>query len=207
VPFELGRPLGVPCDPAWQTRVLLSTLELFEASSGPVLVDFPDDAPQSDEPAVLACPVNFPALIRDLSDAEQLCETLQLEIAELGSWYDLAASNSGRTTFGVTGLDPEAVGSFIGSFLGGKIPLSPRDDLQVFEVLKLALEDLKAYYFEAMAAQPGHIATGPALDKWLWQETAAGKVMFALQDLWKDSDDPGIRLFSTILNGSQIPRS
>jgi hypothetical protein len=163
VPFELGRPLGVPCDPAWQTRVLLSTLELFEASSGPVLVDFPDDAPQSDEPAVLACPVNFPALIRDLSDAEQLCETLQLEIAELGSWYDLAASNSGRTTFGVTGLDPEAVGSFIGSFLGGKIPLSPRDDLQVFEVLKLALEDLKAYYFEAMAAQPGHIATGPAL--------------------------------------------
>ena len=52
VPFELGRPLGVPGDAAWQTRVLRAVLELLEASSAPVLVDFPDEAPvASEEPA------------------------------------------------------------------------------------------------------------------------------------------------------------
>jgi hypothetical protein len=36
VPFELGRPLGVPNDAAWQTRVLQSALELIEVPEGPV---------------------------------------------------------------------------------------------------------------------------------------------------------------------------
>ena len=39
VPFELGRPLGVPNDPAFQTRVLQAVLDLVRAESGPVLVD------------------------------------------------------------------------------------------------------------------------------------------------------------------------
>jgi len=45
VPFELGRPLGIPNDPAFQRRILLATLQLFEAPSGPVLEDYPEDAP------------------------------------------------------------------------------------------------------------------------------------------------------------------
>ncbi len=43
VPFELGRPLGAPDNPELQRRILLSALELLEASEGPVLVDFPDE--------------------------------------------------------------------------------------------------------------------------------------------------------------------
>ena len=45
VPFDLGRPLGVPNDAGFQKRVLLSALNLFEETSGPVLVDFPEEAP------------------------------------------------------------------------------------------------------------------------------------------------------------------
>ncbi len=34
VPFELGRPLGVPNDAAFQNRVITAALDLFEAPSG-----------------------------------------------------------------------------------------------------------------------------------------------------------------------------
>ena len=40
VPFELGRPLGRPVNPALQTRVLIAALKLLEAEDGPVLEDF-----------------------------------------------------------------------------------------------------------------------------------------------------------------------
>ena len=206
VPFELGRPFGVPCDAVWQTRVLRSVLELLEAPSGPVLADFPDDAPAApDEPATLACPVNFPAPVTDPNDIEQLRENLQHEVRELRSWYDLAVKNSGRTTVGVSGLDPEAIGTFVGAFFGDDIPPSPRSDIPALVLFKLALEDLKAYYFEAVAAQPGQVtATGTTLANWFWRETAAGKGLFALQDRWKGSDDRTMRLFSRIF---LVPRA
>lgn len=46
VSFDLGRPLGVPGDAAFQTRALTAVLNLLEAPAGPVLVDYPEDAPQ-----------------------------------------------------------------------------------------------------------------------------------------------------------------
>ena len=51
VPFELGRPIGVPDDTAFQTRVVAAALELFDAPSGPVLMDYPEDAPPVEGPA------------------------------------------------------------------------------------------------------------------------------------------------------------
>ncbi|MCZ6614390.1 MAG: hypothetical protein O6920_01220 [Chloroflexi bacterium] len=136
---------------------------------------------------------------------EQLRETLQHEVRELRTWYDLAVKKSGRTTVGVSGLDPEAVAIFVGAFLGGDIPPSPRDDMPLLALFKLAVEDLKAYYFEAVAAQPGQkAATGTTLANWLWRETAAGKVLFALQELWKDSDDSSMKLLSRLL---LVPRA
>src|SRR3954465_10073527 len=53
VPFELGRPLGPPSDPAFQKRVLLAALGLLERHDGPVLLtDFPDDDPcEAPDPA------------------------------------------------------------------------------------------------------------------------------------------------------------
>ena len=49
VPFELGRPLGPPNDAAFQKRVLIAALKLLEASGGPVLEDYPEDAPGGGE--------------------------------------------------------------------------------------------------------------------------------------------------------------
>jgi hypothetical protein len=201
VPFELGRPLGVPGNAAFQTEVLRSTLALLEAPSGPVLADFPKDAPTAaDAPVVLACPVNFPAPVKDLTDTERLQQTFQNEIAELRSWYDLAVAQRGRTTATVSGLSPEAMGTFISDFLTDNIPDSPRDDLSALDVLKLAVEDLKAYYYEAVSAQPGQQNTAStALTDWFWHQTAAGKVMFTLQDRNKHRDESSWQIFSKLL--------
>ena len=58
--FPLGRPLGTPGDPPFQTAVLTEALALLEYPEGPVLADYPIDCDEhEDADASLACPVNF----------------------------------------------------------------------------------------------------------------------------------------------------
>jgi hypothetical protein len=83
---------------------------------------------------------------------------------------------------------------FIGEFLDG-IPQNPRQDLSLALTLKFAVDDLKAYYYEAAAGQAGQ--PGPAslmLDDWFWQETAAGRVLFEVKQSCLKSDDKMLQL-------------
>lgn len=191
VPFELGRPLGVPNDAAFQIRVLLAALKLLEAPSGPVLKDFPDDVPvTSDASTAWACPVHFATPIANLSEMDQLRAALKGEMAQLHSWYNLAIKKRGRTTVGVSGLELEEIGDFISAFLDGDIPENPREDLPLGIVLKLATEDLKAYYWEAITAQPGQVSpSSEQLSDWFWDETTAGKVVLAVMQVCMKSQD------------------
>ena len=81
VSFELGRPIGVPNDSSFQRRVLLAALSLFDVKSGPVLEDYPEDAPVSDgEVTALSCPVNFAQEDVKLSKMDQLCSAFKKEM-------------------------------------------------------------------------------------------------------------------------------
>ncbi|MCP4668434.1 MAG: hypothetical protein GY849_18985, partial [Deltaproteobacteria bacterium] len=156
VPFELGRPLGVPNDPGFQRRVLLSALRLLEAQTGPVLEDFPEEAPvATDEPTILSCPVGFARKEEDLTETQKLCAALKREMDAMRPWYDMAVKKRGRTTVGVSGLDLKSMADFICSFLEGDPPESPRKDIPLPYALNLATDDLKAYYFEGITSQPG----------------------------------------------------
>ena len=63
VPFEMGRPLGVPGDAEFQTDVLRSLLGLFERESGPVIVDYPRESPITAETdAAWSCTIPLPPL-------------------------------------------------------------------------------------------------------------------------------------------------
>jgi hypothetical protein len=127
VPFELGRPLGVPNDPGFQRRVLTAALKLLEAPGGPVLEDFPEDAPVSgDQITTLSCPVSFTREETDLTEAEQLCSALKREMASLRPWYDVSVGKRGRTTVGVSKLEPDTIADFICSFLKDGVPENPR---------------------------------------------------------------------------------
>jgi len=181
-------------------------LQLLEAPNGPVLVDFPDDAPTAaDATTPLVCPVSFASPPEELSDVDLLRAALQREIAQLRTWYDLAVTRYGRTTVGVSRLTPEEMGTFVGAFLDGQAPPNPRADVPLAALFRYAVEDLKAYYCEALAAQPGYnTVDSTTLADWFWRETTAGRVLFAVYEVCKQSAIAGMQVVAT---GSLIPRA
>lgn len=189
VPFQLGRPLGVPDDPAFQKRVLRSLLALFAEASGPVLLDYPEDAPGStsdDDLSGMACPLRFDA---PQGGEETIEAAVTREIRELQPWYDLARERRQRTTFGAADLPIEEVAGTLFGWLSDP-PVVPQvagrspDDL-----LKLAAEDLKVFYFEAIAGQPQPV-DGRQLADWFWGETAAAKLFLALRERCMEDPAP-----------------
>jgi hypothetical protein len=191
----------VPNDAPFQTKVVLAALKLFEASSGPLLEDFPEDAPAlEDINAAWACPVNLSAEKANLSNTEQLREAFKREMILLRSWYDLAVKKRGRTTVAVSGLNLDAIGDFISAFLDNGIPENPRKDLPLELVLKLAVDDLKAYYSEAVTAQPGQRLQGSdRLADWFWGETVAAKVLLTIKQSCLNSNDAMLQAVGTKL--------
>ena len=105
VPFELGRPLGIPNDPIFQKRVLTAALDLLAEKSGPILAEYPEPAPSrpdSEEPWV--CPVNLGSPKSDVELADTVSEVLG-EISELSPWFELGRERRGRSVFGVSQLN------------------------------------------------------------------------------------------------------
>lgn len=186
VPFELGRPLGVPNDPAFQKRVIKAALGLLDAEKGPVLVDYPEDVP-ADSAALdagamngMVCPIDLPRPPDETAPTSEIGIALMKEIASLAPWYDLAVANRGRTTVGPSGLPVVQAGKYVAAFLEDQATRCPRDDMPAARVLKLAYEDLKAYYTEAITLQPGY-TTSERVEDWLFRETVLGSALWRLR--------------------------
>jgi hypothetical protein len=204
VPFMFGRPFGVPGDAVFQRRVLLVALMLLERNECPVLEDFPEEAPYDDlgpEPEGLSCPVSFPR--RPAGDEATPAAQLADEVAQLGAWYELALRHRGRTSLGVTGLSMENLVGYLTAWLGVAPPSPFREGLSAGAALKLACDELKAYYYEAAAMQPGRHSSAD-MQNWFWMETVAGQVFVMLRDKAAASTDPSMeRLGAAFL----VPRA
>jgi hypothetical protein len=195
VPFELGRPLGPPDDAEFQKRVLLVLLNMLEAPKGPILEDFPEDEPESDEVTVLACPVDFTRNTGVSDEADKLLTAFHREITAMKPWYDMAVKKRQRTTVGVSGIGLENLGDFIYAFVKGEQPQNPRNDIPLAGTLKFAVEDLKAYYIEGITAQPGQAnVSSKVLQNWFWNTTVCGKVFLALKKVCEASPDEMTRM-------------
>ena len=172
---------------------MMAAFALLDAKEGPVLADYPEEAPGADtalgEEAMtgMVCPVDFPALPDADTPASAVGQALAEEIASLAPWYDLAVRSRGRTTVGPSGLSVEGAASYLASFLDDQDTPSPRDDMPAGRVLKLAYEDLKAYYSEAITAQPGY-RTSKQVEDWLFGETALGRALWTLREICLNSD-------------------
>src|SRR5499426_2242456 len=148
---------------------------------------------------------NARAVPGELSDTDLLRAALQREIDQVRTWYDLAVTRCGHTTVGVSRLTPEEMGTFIGAFLDGQAPPNPRSDIPLAALFRYAVEDLKAYYGEALAAQPGHSTVdSTTLADWFWRDTTAGRVLFAVHEVCKQSAVPGMQ---AVAAGLLIPRA
>ena len=192
--------MGAPNHAAFQKSVLMSLLSLFEGSDGPsILEDFPEDTPEADEDAeVLSCPVRFDDQDADASDSDPLRADLIREIQAMRPWYDMALKKRGRTTLGGSGIDLDSLGDFIYSFIKGKEPDNLRKDIDPSVTLKLAVEDLKGYYIEAVTAQPGQESlSSKALKDWFWNKTTAGDVLLELVKTCSQSKNEGLKMMGT----------
>ena len=68
--------------------------------------------------------------------------------------------------------------------------------------VKRACDDVKAYYFEAAAAQPGNLAA-KAIDEWFWRDTAAARAFLAIREICIKSTDESMKPLAKL---SLIPR-
>jgi len=199
VPFILGRPFGVPGDAAFQHRVLAAALRLLEAERGPVLEDFGESAPDAPtaEGAAFACPVSFGGA--DSSEDAALAR----EVAALRPWSDLARRRKGRGRAAMSGLTAEEAARFIEGFIANRALPPYRAEFPMGLALRLACEDLKAYYLEAVSAQPGALAAAQT-HAWFWRETAAGRTLCKLRTVCLASSDPTVLAFG---NNNLVPRA
>ncbi len=198
VPFELGRPLGVPENPTFQQRVLLKALQLLEAPEGPLLVDFheeaPEDAPEGgSDPKGWTCPMSFASETRQETDLEKLRSAFDREVAELLPWYDLSMENHGRTA--VVEFEPRSASELLGVFGAEGHPVTLKTDISLATALRLAAQDLKAFYFEAVSARPGSAPpSSGGFSRWFWQETAAARILKAVKERCLKSGDKSLKM-------------
>ena len=190
VPFPLGRPLGKPGDAPFQQGVIQAALDLLHRHVGPVLEDYPHDAPTIDDETPAACPVSFAT---ENSGPASWKTRLTREIGELASWYELGRRRrSGRSLVGIADASPQQNIQLLGEQLDNET--LPTD----FVWLKRAIEDIKAYYFEAMTAQPGEYDS-ETIQKQFWRETQFGAAVLSLYRQLQHSDDDRQKMIARIL--------
>lgn len=189
VPFILGRPLGVPDDAAFQHRVLTAALGLLARTDGPVFTTYDEQAPSvsaADEP--WSCPVSFSG-----SPELSLEAALRAEMDLLMPWYQRGKDERDFTAVGLSERPLRDVATLLAGFADGNVP-----DADAAQQLKLAAEDLKAFYNEAAVSQPGN-ASATDIENWYWQDTVAGKVIRQIKARFGDDADPALKLTAGFL--------
>ena len=195
VSFPLGRPLGKPSDAAFQAEVIKHALGLLDAEQGPVLEDYPIDLPDIDRPPP-ACPVSF----QRKRDDESWHGRLSQEVGSLTPWYELGLKRRGRTTVGVCESSINDIVADVTTWADDVMQPFPEPSW-----LKLALEDLKSFYSEAITAQPGDYEAGYS-DALIFDDTVLGELILHYVNHFeaKDPNHPFVRV---IASREQLKRS
>ena len=200
MPFELGQPFGPPNEPDFQVDVLRGVLAVLDEPAGPVIRDYPRDAPSTTgEAEPWACALPTPPAAEARDEAEALELRLLAEIGQLRPWYEESIRARGRTAFGLSGRDTAAIpemAALLAGIASGRVePAAAIASLGTPLALRFIADDLKAFYFEAAAAQPASRApTATELNRWLFGETIFGDVLYAARDALQSSPDASAKL-------------
>jgi hypothetical protein len=153
---------------------------LLERPDGPVVLeDFLDDAPESDDEAVWACPISFGPTATDEPD---LVQAARAELRQLAPWAEL-----GPTPVPNSGRSPDAIVDLLAATAKGEhTPV---------QATRLAADDLRTWYLHAAAQQPGR-ASSQERNTWFWRETAVARLLGQMTAHLLDDPDPTIRMFA-----------
>jgi hypothetical protein len=187
VPFALGRPFGSAEDPEFQKQVMRAALGMLTTATQPTIENFLIEAPAQADAEQWVCPVNFP-----VAEDQTITARLVAEVMRLAPWSAETRATRGRTLFGVTGAAPdeiEAVARALGTIAehGNVSDPPPADGIDwKFDMPLLVrhlADDLRTFYHEAMAAQPGTAAPNhDALNNWIFGGTALGDALQAIAE-------------------------
>ena len=175
--FPLGRPLGKPNDVEFQHDVLRRAFDLLNATSGPVLVDFPVEIEAQDEPMACAVPPRFdPTLPPAVDEARGIRKAYDRSLAKRGftavgrsvsaddvptalAMFDRIANGADWTTVSIPGGNTTAV-----------------------------CHDIRTYYQEAaLELVDGPPPGGRAMEAWFHEQTEAGKTILAARAAIKET--------------------
>jgi len=199
VPFELGRPIGPPSDPAFQKRVIRAALRLLDGKNGPtVLEDFREDDPRSvpdpgwQSPSTEVPAGNIPSIT--------LAELMEKEIQRLAPLHERWIDRRDRTTVGLARLSIGECAHYVASWMMGDVRPSPWTDLSSPMMLRFCVDDLKAYCLEAATGDLK--PSGKQLRDWFWNNTATGSAVRMMRKILQASDDERL---SRIVSNFMVP--
>jgi hypothetical protein len=184
VPYELGRPLGPPNDPATQRTILMTALQLLVAEGGPSLItDLDRELPPEVE---WHSQFKTEPVAQWPDDPIAASEFLRAEFRRAIPQYQRGRARLGHTTVGLASLAEEAIGDhiaagYIAVATNKDLPASPIRGLHRMQALRFAIDDLKACYMEAAVAGGGQ-PSSRQLNNWFWRQTVAGQALFALRE-------------------------
>lgn len=168
-------------------------------------MDYPVDADEHSDPSEpLACPVNFQTRSESVSITDNMIEEFQRELSTMQTWHDLASEKSTGLTPGVSGLSVQQIKDLFADFINGRIDTQEINDQKVSDLLRLACEDLKAFYFKAVSAQPGQSTDVMVLADWFWGETYAAACINEVRKICLTQESNDMQLAGKLL---LIPRS
>jgi len=120
------------------------------------------------------------------------------------TWYDLALSKRKRTTLGISGLSPEEALAFVSAFVKGENKIQGIEDYSLSDSLRMAAEDIKAFYLEGVSNQPGQPTDSNTLADWFWGETYAALVINEVRKISLKEGSKMMKLLGSLL---LVPRS
>ena len=178
--FPLGRPLGKPDDPEFQTSVLEALFTLAETATEPTVTDFPEVIEHaSAEPLACALP---PRLDPDEHPAID-------EARALKSAYERGVASYGDRVGPSREITPDQVPDAIAAF----VRVNDGTDWQKAGIpgnpMRVA-QDIRGYYQTAALALAEHSPDAWAGDDWFYDKTETGKLMLATRSTLKAGGAP-----------------
>ena len=178
---------------------------MLEQNCGPVLEDYPhnsEDVETGQGPA--SCPINFSTRTEGLSDKDKFSKRLHEEIGTMQTWHDIARDKRSRSTADISGLSPGQIIEFFLGFVSGIEQPSVVKKQKISNLLRIAAEDLKAFYQEAVSAQPGQSTNPDILADWFWGETQAAMLINEVRKSCLKRESKDMKLAGKLL---LIPRN
>ncbi|MDH3679679.1 MAG: hypothetical protein OEV40_06985 [Acidimicrobiia bacterium] len=179
--------------------MIRAALELLHTATEPTIEAYDVEAPDEAGPQQWACPVNLAT-----ESTGSLGDRLAAEVARLRPWSAETRRARGRTLFGASGADPDQVDEVAAALVTiaetGDVLVPPASEVDWAFSMPLLIrhlaDDLRTFYHEAVAAQPGPGAPNhDALNDWIFGGTALGDTLTAIADhLTEVEDQPMTKL-------------